>query len=84
VGLQVLLGSRWPLDGGPKLEEDVIVHSGAKIIGPVTIGRGSVIGANAVVLEDIPPKSLVVGVPGVVKKSGIRIEDYLPRGAAED
>ncbi len=84
IGLQVLLGSRWPLEGGPKLEEDVIVHSGAKIIGPVTIGRGSVIGANAVVLQDVPPRSLVVGVPGVVKKRGIRVEDYLPGGLAED
>jgi serine O-acetyltransferase len=84
IGLQVLLGSRWPLEGGPKLEEDVIVHSGAKVIGPITIGRGSVIGANAVVLEDVPPHSLVVGVPGVVKKTGIRIEDYLPPSPAED
>jgi serine O-acetyltransferase len=84
IGLQVLLGSRWPLEGGPKLDEDVIVHSGAKIIGPITVGRGSVIGANAVVLEDVPPHSLVVGVPGVIKKTGIRIEDYLPRGPAED
>ena len=78
IGLQVLLGSRWPFEGGPRLEEDVIVHSGAKVIGPVTVGRGSVIGANAVVLADVPPQSLVVGVPGVIKKAGIRIEDYVP------
>jgi serine O-acetyltransferase len=84
IGLHVLLGSRWPLEGGPTLEEDVIVHSGARIIGPITIGRGSVIGANAVVLKNVPPRSLVVGVPGVVKKSDIRIEDYLPQGPAED
>jgi serine O-acetyltransferase len=84
IGLHVLLGSRWPLEGGPKLEADVIVHGGAKIIGPVTIGRGSVIGANAVVLADVPPRSLVVGVPGVVKKRGIRVGDYLPQTAAED
>lgn len=84
IGLQVLLGSRWPLEGGPHLEEDVIVHSGAKIIGPVTIGRGSVIGANAVVLDDVPAQSLVVGVPGVVKKRGIQIADYLPSSAADD
>ncbi len=84
IGLQVLLGSRWPFEGGPRLEEDVIVHSGAKIIGPVTVGRGSVIGANAVVLEDVPPQSLVVGVPGVIKKTGIRIENYLPSGAEDD
>lgn len=83
IGVHVLLGSRWPIPGGPRIEEDVIVHAGAKIIGPVTIGRGSVIGAGAVVVEDVPPHSLVVGVPGVVKKSGIRIEDYLQPGAAD-
>ncbi len=81
IGLHVLLGSRWPYPGGPTLEEDVIVHSGAKIIGPVTIGRGSVIGANAVVLEDVPPQSLVVGVPGVIKKRGIRVAEYLPQAS---
>ena len=62
--------------GAPILEEGVIVHAGAKIIGKITIGKGSVIGANAVVLTDIPPRSLVVGVPGVIKKSGIDSMDY--------
>jgi serine O-acetyltransferase len=84
IGMHVLLGSSWPLEGGPRLEPDVVVMSGAKVIGPVTIGRGSVIGANAVVLRDVPPHALVVGVPGVVKKTGIRIEDYrIPIGAAD-
>jgi serine O-acetyltransferase len=82
IGVHVLLGSRWPVPGGPRIEEDVIVHAGAKIIGPITIGRGSVIGAGAVVLDDVPPHSLVVGVPGEVKKTGIRIQDYLQPGAA--
>ncbi len=77
IGVHVLLGSRWPVPGGPRLEEDVIVHAGAKIIGPITIGRGSVIGAGAVVVEDVPPHVLVVGVPGVIKKTGIRVGDYL-------
>jgi serine O-acetyltransferase len=76
IGMHVLLGSAWPREGGPHLEEDVVVMSGAKVLGPVRIGRGSVIGANAVVLKDVPPHSLVVGVPGMVKKTGIRIEDY--------
>jgi serine O-acetyltransferase len=84
IGIHVLLGSRWPHPGGPRLEEDVIVHAGAKIIGPVVIGRGSVIGANAVVLNDVPPCSLVVGAPAVVKKSGIRIVDYWPKGEEEE
>ncbi len=83
IGVQVMLGSRWPVPGGPHLEEQVIVHAGAKIIGPVTVGRGSVIGANAVVVSDVPPHSLVVGVPAVIKKSGIRIEDYLQPEEAE-
>jgi serine O-acetyltransferase len=76
IGMHVLLGSRWPLPGGPVLEEDVVVHAGAKIIGPVRIGRGSVIGANAVVLSDIPPYSLAVGVPAIIKKSAIDISEY--------
>jgi serine O-acetyltransferase len=76
IGTHVVLGSRWPLRGGPHLEENVIVHAGAKVIGPVRIGRGSVIGANAVVLTDIPPQSLAVGVPAVVKKTGIENSDY--------
>ncbi len=83
IGVHVLLGSRWPTPGGPRIEEDVIIHAGAKIIGPITIGHDSVIGAGAVVVEDVPPHSLVVGVPGVVKKTGIRIKNYLQPGFAD-
>ncbi len=84
IGMHVLLGSRWPIEGGPILEEDVVVHAGAKIIGPVRIGRGSVIGANAVVLSDIPPHSLAVGVPASIKKSGIEIDEYRSSTQAAD
>jgi serine O-acetyltransferase len=84
IGMHVLLGSRWPLEGGPRLEADVIVHAGAKIIGPVTVGAGSVVGANAVVLEDIPPRSLAVGVPAVVKRSNLSIDDYRAPANASD
>jgi serine O-acetyltransferase len=84
IGTHVLLGSRWPLLDGPHLEDNVIVHAGAKIIGPVRIGQGSVIGANAVVLHDIPPRSLAVGVPAVIKKSGIVKEEYQPDLQAAD
>lgn len=44
----------------PVIEDNVVIYAGAKIIGGITIGKGSVIGANAVVLSDVPPKSLVV------------------------
>lgn len=53
--------------GGPHLEEDVTVFSGACVVGPVIIGKGSIIGANAVVTKDVPPNSLAIGVPAIIK-----------------
>ena len=50
----------------PTLEENVVVGAGAKILGPVTIGANARIGANSVVLHDVPPGTVVVGVPGQV------------------
>jgi serine O-acetyltransferase len=51
----------------PILEDDVEVYAGAKIIGGVRIGRGARIGANAVVVKDVPPGAVAVGVPAVSK-----------------
>ena len=59
------IGSDEP-DGQPVLERDIIVGAGAKILGPVRVGRNCVIGANAVVLKDVPPCSVVAGVPARV------------------
>jgi len=60
----------------PTVEDDVMISSGAKVLGPITIGKGSKIGAGSVVLRDVPPYSTVVGVPGrVVKRDGRRIHD---------
>jgi serine O-acetyltransferase len=50
----------------PTLEDDVVVGAGAKVLGAITIGAGSRIGANAVVVKPVPPNSVVVGVPGEV------------------
>ncbi len=50
----------------PTIGDRVTVGAGAKILGPVTVGSGSRIGANAVVVRDVPPDSVVVGVPGQV------------------
>ena len=62
----------------PTLENGVMVSAGASILGPVTIGEHSKIGAGSVVLKNIPPHSTVVGVPGrVVKQNGKKIEDEM-------
>lgn len=47
----------------PTLGDKVIIGAGAKVLGPITIGNGSKIGSNAVVLEDVPDKTTVVGIP---------------------
>ena len=48
----------------PTLSDDVTVGSGAKLLGPVTIGRNAKVGANTVVIEDVPEQTTVVGNPG--------------------
>lgn len=48
----------------PTIESNVMVGTGAKILGPITIGHDSKIGAGSVVLQNIPPYSTVVGIPG--------------------
>lgn len=50
----------------PKVEYGVLIGAGAKILGNITIGHCSKIGANSVVLNDVPPRSTVVGVPGKI------------------
>ena len=59
----------------PTLGDDVTVGSGAKLLGPISVGDGAKIGANTVVVEDVPPGSTVVGNPGhPVKVEGRRVE----------
>jgi serine O-acetyltransferase len=59
----------------PTVEDNVTIGSGAKLLGPITIGHGAKIGANSVVIHDVPPNSTVVGNPGqVVRVDGIRPE----------
>ncbi len=59
----------------PTIEDNVTVGSGAKLLGPITIGHGAKVGANSVVINDVPENSTVVGNPGhVVKVDGRRAE----------
>jgi serine O-acetyltransferase len=58
----------------PTLQDSVTVGAGAKIIGAITIGENSRVGAGSVVVRDVPPNAVVVGVPGrVTYKDGQRV-----------
>jgi serine O-acetyltransferase len=64
----------------PTIEDNVTIGSGAKLLGPITIGHGAKVGANAVVIHDVPPHSTVVGNPGQV----VRVEGRRPEGPDAD
>ena len=58
----------------PNLGDNVMIGAGAKVLGPITIGSGSKVGAGAVVLREVPENSIAVGVPARIIKSGARID----------
>lgn len=62
----------------PNIGDNVVIGTGAKILGNITIGENSYIGANAVVLKDVPVNSTVVGVPGrITRQDGRKIDTAL-------
>jgi serine O-acetyltransferase len=64
----------------PTVQANVTIGSGAKLLGPITIGHGAKIGANTVVIHEVPPNSTVVGNPG----HPVRIEGRKPEGPDAD
>jgi len=76
IGSHVVIGGKAPFIGAAKLEKNVTVHAGAKLIGKINIGEGSVIAANAVITKDVPAFCLIAGVPGRVIKSDIDPSQY--------
>ena len=60
----------------PTLQENVVVGSGAQILGPVLVGKNSLIGANAVVTKDVPEMSIMVGIPA--KRVGDATKGFKP------
>jgi serine O-acetyltransferase len=74
-GTGLVRGKRHPTVG-----DDVTIGSGAKLLGPVEIGDGAKVGANTVVISDVPPNSTVVGNPGHT----VRVEGKRPEGPDAD
>jgi serine O-acetyltransferase len=56
-------------NGYPIVEDDVVVGCGARILGPIRVGKGATIGANAVVIHDVPAGATVTGIPARVRDS---------------
>lgn len=62
----------------PTLHDNVLVATGAKVLGSITIGENSKVGAGSVVLKNVPPNSTVVGIPGtIVVQDGIKVKRNL-------
>jgi len=64
----------------PTLQDNVTVGAGAKLLGAITVGHGAKIGANTVVINDVPPNTTVVGNPG----HPVRVEGKRPEGPDSD
>jgi len=62
----------------PTLKDNVVVGSGAQVLGPVVIGKNAKIGANAVVTKDVPENAVMVGIPA--KNVGTTTEEFKPYG----
>lgn len=62
----------------PTLEDNVLVATGAKVLGSIVVGANSKVGAGSVVLKNVPPNATVVGIPGkVVIQDGVRVKQDL-------
>ena len=66
----------------PTIENEVVIGSGAQVLGPVTIGCCAKIGANAVITKDVPEKAVMVGIPA--KNVGLADSEFKPYGITPD
>ena len=66
----------------PTIEDEVVIGSGAQVLGPVTVGRCAKIGANAVITKDVPEKAVMVGIPA--KNVGLADSEFKPYGMTPD
>jgi len=76
-GAHVLIGGNARSLGVPIIEDNVYIGFGAAIIGHITVGTGSVIGANSVVNRSVPPRCVAAGNPAQIVATDIEIDEYL-------
>ena len=66
----------------PTLQDNVVIGSGAQVLGPITVGKNAKIGANAVVTKDVPENGVMVGIPA--KNVGTATEEFKPYGISNE
>ena len=66
----------------PTIEDEVVIGSGAQVLGPVRVGRCAKIGANAVITKDVPEKAVMVGIPA--RNVGVTGSEFKPYGITSD
>ena len=66
----------------PTLEDNVVVGSGAQILGPITIGKNSLIGSNSVVTKNVPEKSVMAGIPA--RRVGDATKGFKPYAVTDE
>tara|TARA_B100000674_G_scaffold476841_1_gene471465 strand:- start:63 stop:641 length:579 start_codon:yes stop_codon:yes gene_type:complete len=66
----------------PTIKDKVVVGSGAQILGPITVGRNSKIGSNAVVTNDVPDNAIMVGIPA--RNIGVSTDEFKPYAVTEE
>ena len=77
INQQITIG-HYLARGSPIIGDNIRVSAGAKVIGRVTIGNNSIVGANAVVVKNVPENCTVVGVPAyIVRRNGIKTKEPL-------
>ena len=76
IGTSITIGGTSKKYEVPIIGDNVQISTGSKILGPVRIGNNVIIGANSVVLIDVPDNSVVVGVPAKIIKTNINIDEY--------
>ena len=68
----------------PTLKDNVIVGAGAKVLGPITLGEGSRVGSNSVVLKDVADHTTVVGAPAKPARGAVRTDDFRSYGTSDE
>jgi serine O-acetyltransferase len=62
--------------GVPLIENNCFIGTGAKLLGHITVGPDAIVGANAVVLIDVPERSCAAGIPAKIVKTNIDLSEY--------